>query len=74
MGFLGKVLGKFWHYFSNLLLIYGYYLLFLFFYDTFLRIAKPIALPLSLILTLFFLGLNIAYWYRDQILKRWRNA
>jgi len=74
MGFLGKVLRKFWHYFSNLLLLYGYYLLFLFFYDTFLRITKPLALPISLILTLFFLGLNIAYWYRDKILKRWKDA
>ncbi|GAB6065393.1 hypothetical protein JCM9492_04850 [Aquifex pyrophilus] len=69
-----RVLKKTWTVFSNLLLLYGYYLLFLFFYDTFLRVVKPLAFPLSLLLTLFIFSLNVAYWYRDKILGRFRNA
>ncbi len=70
----GKILKKAWRILSNILLLYGYYLLFLFFYDTFLRVMKPFAFPLSLLLTLFIFFLNVAYWYRDKILGRFRNA
>jgi len=68
------ILRKAWHYFSNLLLLYGYYLLFLFFYDTFLRVLPFGAFAVSLLLTLLIFGLNVAYWYRDKIFGRWKNA
>jgi len=60
------VLSKAWHYFSNLLILYGYYLLFLFFYDTFLRVVKPLALPLSLIITLAIAGIHLSFIFRRK--------
>ncbi|RUM29384.1 MAG: hypothetical protein DSY32_03295 [Aquifex sp.] len=59
-------LSKAWHYFSNLLIFYGYYLLFLFFYDTFLRIVKPLALPLSLTITLSVAGIHLLFILRRK--------
>ncbi|WP_164930694.1 hypothetical protein [Aquifex aeolicus] len=60
------ILSKAWHYFSNLLIFYGYYLLFLFFYDTFLRVVKPLALPLALIITLSIAGIHLVFILRRK--------
>jgi len=61
-----NLLSKAWHYFSNLLIFYGYYLLFLFFYDTFLRVVKPLALPLSLTITLSVAGIHLLFILRRK--------
>jgi len=66
---LRVVLSKFWQIVSYLLVAYGYYLIFLFFYDTFLRVSKPFALPLALLTTGFFLLVGAVIWMRDKLLN-----
>ena len=63
------ILSKLWQAFSYILVAYGYYLIFLFFYDTFLRVAKPVALPLALLTTGFFLLVGAVIWMRDKLLN-----
>ena len=63
------ILSKLWQVFSYILVAYGYYLIFLFFYDTFLRVAKPVALPLALLTTGFFLLVGAVIWMRDKLLN-----
>ena len=62
-------LSKLWQIFSYVLVAYGYYLIFLFFYDTFLRVEKPFALPLALLVTGFFLLVGALIWMRDKLLN-----
>ncbi len=69
MEILKVALSKFWQLFSYLLVAYGYYLIFLFFYDTYLRIFKPFAFPLALITTLIFLFVGAVIWLKDKLLK-----
>ncbi len=64
-----SILSRLWQIFSYLLVAYGYYLIFLFFYDTFLRVAKPFALPLALLTTGFFLLVGAIIWMRDKLLN-----
>ncbi len=63
------IISKLWQVFSYILVAYGYYLIFLFFYDTFLRVAKPVALPLALLATGFFLFVGAVIWMRDKLLN-----
>ena len=63
------IISKLWQVFSYILVAYGYYLIFLFFYDTFLRVAKPVALPLALLTTGFFLLVGAVIWMRDKLLN-----
>jgi len=76
MELLRKLLSKLWHYFSVALLIYGYYLIFLFFLDTFLRVFKSDVLAFigAGILTLFFVLVALLFIYKDKILEKVRNA
>ena len=41
-----------WQIFSNILVLYGFYLIYLFFYDTFLRIMENEAKLIAIILTI----------------------
>ncbi|NPB08401.1 MAG: hypothetical protein GXN96_05685 [Aquificae bacterium] len=71
-----RLLSRLWHYFSVLLLIYGYYLVFLFFLDTFLRVfgSKFLAFLVSGLLTLVLIGVALVFIYKDKILEKVRNA
>ncbi|MGC8852922.1 MAG: hypothetical protein ACP5P0_04895 [Hydrogenobacter sp.] len=61
-----NILSKLWQAFSFLLVIYGFYLLFLFLLDTFLRINSSIALPASLFITLLSVALVIIFWIKKK--------
>ncbi|MCS7284370.1 MAG: hypothetical protein NZ527_01515 [Hydrogenobacter thermophilus] len=60
------MLSKMWQAFSVLLVVYGFYLLFLFLLDTFLRINRSIALPASLIITSAFVGFVLIFWIKKR--------
>jgi hypothetical protein len=62
-----KILGKVWGFVSVIFVLYGFYLLFLFFYDTLLRLSPGIALPLSLLLTLTALLVSAFFWLRKHL-------
>ncbi len=70
---LKNLLSKLWHYFSYVLVIYGYYLVFLFFYDTFLRVAKPFAFILALLITGLFFSITLLFWFKDKIIERFKK-
>jgi len=76
MELMRRLLSRLWHYFSVLLLIYGYYLVFLFFLDTFLRVfgSKFLAFLVSGLLTLVLIGVALVFIYKDKILEKVRNA
>ncbi len=76
MELIRRLLSRLWHYFSVLLLIYGYYLVFLFFLDTFLRVfgSKFLAFLVSGLLTLVLIGVALVFIYKDKILEKVRNA
>jgi len=61
-----SVLSKLWQAFSFLLVVYGFYLLFLFLLDTFLRINKVIALPASVFITLLLVAFVIVFWIKKK--------
>ncbi|MEZ0360548.1 MAG: hypothetical protein ABWK04_01435 [Hydrogenobacter sp.] len=58
------MLSKLWQIFSVLLVIYGFYLLFLFLLDTFERINRGSALPISVLITSLFVGFVILFWVK----------
>ncbi|SNZ11945.1 hypothetical protein SAMN06265353_0370 [Hydrogenobacter hydrogenophilus] len=60
------MLSKLWQVFSFLLVVYGFYLLFLFLLDTFLRINKVIALPASAFITLLLVAFVIIFWIKKR--------
>ncbi len=56
-----------WQIFSFILVLYGFYLLFLFFLDTFIRINESVAFPLALILTVISMIISAVLWGRNYI-------
>ncbi len=62
-----EILSKLWNAVSFLLVLYGFYLLFLFFYDTTLRVKEGLALPLSLALTSIIVGVSAFFWIRKHL-------
>ncbi len=63
MSFLKKV----WQAVSFLFVLYGFYLLFLFLWDTTVRLNEELALPLSLSITVIALGVSGIFWARKRI-------
>ncbi|SHK56122.1 hypothetical protein [Thermocrinis minervae] len=61
-----KVLRYTWQGISFLLILYGLYLLFLLFLDTFLRVLPGLAYPLSFLLTLGLLAFVVLYWIKNK--------
>ncbi len=52
--------------FSFVLVVYGFYLLFLFLYDTTLRLNRQVALPFSLMVVLLLFALTMVYWVKKK--------
>ncbi|NPB06380.1 MAG: hypothetical protein GXO03_02125 [Aquificae bacterium] len=71
-----KILKKLWGLLSQLLLLYGYYLVFLFFFDTSYRLSSSFFL--AFLLSLLGVGLvallTAAFWFKDKILSRFKDA
>ncbi len=51
---------------SFVLLVYGFYLLFLFLLDTSLRVSRPLAYPFSIALTLLLFAATLLYWIKKK--------
>jgi hypothetical protein len=48
------------------LVAYGFYLLFLLFLDTFLRINRTLAFPISALITLVLIALTVLYYIKHK--------
>jgi len=51
---------------SFLLVAYGFYLLFLLLLDTFLRINRTLAFPISALITLVLIALTVLYYIKHR--------
>jgi hypothetical protein len=51
---------------SFLLVAYGFYLLFLLLLDTFLRINRTLAFPISALITLVLIALTVLYYIKHK--------
>ncbi|WP_448588445.1 hypothetical protein [Thermocrinis sp.] len=51
---------------SFLLVGYGFYLLFLLLLDTFIRIHRPLAMPISALITLALIALTALYYVKHK--------
>ena len=51
---------------SFVLVAYGFYLLFLLLLDTFLRINRPLAFPISALITLVLIALTVLYYIKHK--------
>jgi len=62
-----QFLRKLWQVVSFIFVIYGFYLLFLFFWDTLIRVNERLALPLAAFLTLIAMGISALFWIRKHL-------
>ena len=63
---LKKVKHYLFQFLSFLLVAYGFYLLFLLLLDTFLRINRTLAFPLSALITLTLIALTVLYYTKHK--------
>lgn len=62
-----QFLRKLWQVVSFIFVLYGFYLLFLFFWDTLIRVNEKLALPLAAFLTLIAMGISAILWIRKHV-------
>jgi hypothetical protein len=63
---LKKIKHYFFQFLSFVLVAYGFYLLFLLLLDTFLRINRTLAFPLSALITLTLIALTVLYYIKHK--------
>ena len=63
---IGKIKHYLFQFLSFIFMAYGFYLLFLFLLDTFLRIEKNLAYPVSILITLSLVTLTLIYWIKKK--------
>ena len=63
---LKRVKHYFFQFLSFVLVAYGFYLLFLLLLDTFLRINRTLAFPLSALITLTLIALTVLYYIKHK--------
>ncbi len=63
---LRKVKHYLFQFLSFVLVAYGFYLLFLLLLDTFLRINKTLAFPVSALITLVLITLTVLYYIKHK--------
>jgi hypothetical protein len=63
---LKKVKHYIFQFLSFVLVAYGFYLLFLLLLDTFLRINRTLAFPLSALITLVLIALTVLYYIKHK--------
>jgi len=61
-----QALRKVWQVLSFLLLLYGFYLFFLFAWDTLVRVEEKVALPVAFLLTAVLAGVSALFWVRKR--------
>ncbi|GEM_PF-762601 len=57
---------KIWQFLSFIFVLYGFYLLFLFIWDTLIRVKEEVALPLATLITLLAMGISAVLWIRKH--------
>ena len=62
-----EVLRKAWQFISFVFVLYGFYLLFLFIWDTMIRVNEGIALPFALGATLALMAVSGFFWLRKHL-------
>jgi hypothetical protein len=63
---LKKVKHYLFQFLSFVLVAYGFYLLFLLLLDTFLRINRTLAFPISALITLVLIALTVLYYIKHK--------
>ncbi|AHE96084.1 hypothetical protein THERU_04730 [Thermocrinis ruber] len=63
---LKKVKHYLFQFLSFVLVAYGFYLLFLLLLDTFLRINRTLAFPISALITLVLIALTVLYYVKHK--------
>ncbi|MDW8067063.1 MAG: hypothetical protein RMI50_05220 [Aquificaceae bacterium] len=63
---IGRIKHYLFQFLSFIFMAYGFYLLFLFLLDTFLRIEKNLAYPVSILITLSLVTLTLIYWIKKK--------
>ncbi|MCS6957781.1 MAG: hypothetical protein RMK75_04910 [Aquificaceae bacterium] len=63
---IGRIKHYLFQFLSFIFMAYGFYLLFLFLLDTFLRIEKNLAYPVSILITLSLVTLTLIYWMKKK--------
>jgi len=63
---LREIVRKLWQILSFLFVIYGFYLFFLFVWDTMLRVKESLALPVALLITLCLMAISGFFWLRKH--------
>ncbi len=58
---------KVWQFISFVFVLYGFYLFFLFIWDTMIRVNEEIALPFALLTTLALMAVSGFFWIRKHL-------
>ncbi len=58
---------KVWQFISFVFVLYGFYLFFLFIWDTMIRVNEKIALPFALLTTLALMAVSGFFWIRKHL-------
>ena len=66
---LREALRKIWQFISFLFVLYGFYLFFLFVWDTMIRVNERIAVPTATVATLILMGVSAFFWLRKRSYK-----
>ncbi len=62
-----ELLRKIWQFVSFLFVLYGFYLFFLFVWDTMVRVNEELALPAALLSTLVLMAISALFWIRKHL-------
>jgi ABC-type antimicrobial peptide transport system permease subunit len=64
-----SILRKLWQFLSFIFVLYGFYLLFLFIWDTMIRVNEALALPLAVLITLAVMAVSGFLWARKRVIR-----
>ena len=62
-----EALKKAWQVLSFIFVLYGFYLFFLFVWDTMLRISEKLAFPVALLSTVVLMAVSALFWLRKHL-------
>ena len=62
-----ELLRKVWQVISFIFVLYGFYLFFLFVWDTVNRVNEKLALPVAFLMTLLLVGVSSLLWIRKHL-------
>ena len=62
-----EVLRKLWQFISFIFVLYGFYLFFLFVWDTMVRVNENLAVPTATGATLLLMGVSAFLWIRKRV-------